>query len=83
MQLRPPRAQRSESGPHSSIDHSLSDTGLASSSLEWDWYGGYKGSVGDFGYDDIPASIAPPPVNTTPSNSDCSMPVLASSERSR
>jgi uncharacterized protein (TIGR02001 family) len=29
----------------------LSDTGLASSSLEWDWYGGYKGSVGDFGYD--------------------------------
>jgi uncharacterized protein (TIGR02001 family) len=26
-------------------------TGYTSSSLEWDFYGGYKGSVGDFGYD--------------------------------
>lgn len=26
-------------------------TGYTSSSLEWDFYGGYKGSIGDFGYD--------------------------------
>jgi uncharacterized protein (TIGR02001 family) len=26
-------------------------TGYTSSSLEWDFYGGYKGSLGDFGYD--------------------------------
>lgn len=26
-------------------------TGYTGSSLEWDFYGGYKGSVGDFGYD--------------------------------
>ena len=29
----------------------LSDTGLAKSSLEWDFYGGFKGAAGDFGYD--------------------------------
>ena len=29
----------------------LSDTGAASASLEWDWYGGYKGTVGDLSYD--------------------------------
>lgn len=30
----------------------LADSGAyTSSSLEWDFYGGYKGSVGDFGYD--------------------------------
>jgi uncharacterized protein (TIGR02001 family) len=30
----------------------LEDFGIAKeSSLEWDFYGGYKGSVGDFGYD--------------------------------
>ncbi len=29
----------------------LSDQGGISSSLEWDFYGGYKGKVGDFGYD--------------------------------
>jgi uncharacterized protein (TIGR02001 family) len=26
-------------------------TGYTSSSMEWDFYGGYKGSIGDFGYD--------------------------------
>jgi uncharacterized protein (TIGR02001 family) len=29
----------------------LSDTKVASNSLEWDLYGGYKGSVGDISYD--------------------------------
>ena len=30
----------------------LADSGgYTSSSLEWDFYGGYKGSIGDFGYD--------------------------------
>lgn len=29
----------------------LSDTGAANSSLEWDFYGGFKKTIGDFGYD--------------------------------
>jgi uncharacterized protein (TIGR02001 family) len=29
----------------------LSDSGFANNSLEWDFYGGFKGSAGDFGYD--------------------------------
>lgn len=29
----------------------LSDSGAGGSSLEWDMYGGYKGTVGDFSYD--------------------------------
>lgn len=30
---------------------SQATTGYSSSSLEWDFYGGYKGAIGDFGYD--------------------------------
>lgn len=33
------------------LNDSPAVTGYTSSSLEWDFYGGYKGSIGDFGYD--------------------------------
>ncbi len=33
------------------LNDSPAVSGYTSSSLEWDFYGGYKGSVGDFGYD--------------------------------
>ena len=33
------------------LNDSPAVTGYTSSSLEWDFYGGYRGSAGDFGYD--------------------------------
>src|SRR5690606_34855209 len=33
------------------LEDSQAATGYSSSSLEWDFYGGYKGAIGDFGYD--------------------------------